>query len=51
MLEFMRPIWTLRDYVGAVWAVNGKIYAINYVVMCMRPEMAMDSGSQSETDV
>ena len=26
-------------------------YALNCIVVCMRPEMAMDSGSQSGTDV
>ena len=26
-------------------------YALNHVLICMRPELAMDSGSQSGTDV
>ena len=29
---------------GLFWAINGKIYAINYVVMCMRPEWTLDFG-------
>ena len=44
-------MWTVRDCPRTVWVVNGIICAINHVLMCMRPEMAMDSGSQSGTDV
>ena len=51
MLEFMRPIWIVRDCVGAVLGVCFIIYEINYVLVRMRPEMVMDSGSQSGTDV
>ena len=51
MLEFMRPIWTVRDCVRAVLGVCFIIYEINCVLVRMRPEMAMDSGSQSGTDV
>ena len=39
--------------ITVLWAVLGvcvMIYIINRVLMCMRPEMAMDSGSQSGTD-
>ena len=44
MLEFLEPIWTVRDCPRTVWATSGIIYAINYVVMCMRPKMAMEFG-------
>ena len=39
--------------VTVLWTVLGvyvMIYIINLVLMCMRPKMAMDSGSQSGTD-
>ena len=44
MLEFMRPIWTVRDCVGVVLGVCFIIYEINCVLVRMRLEMAMDSG-------
>ena len=40
----LEPVWTVCDSVWTVWAACGVIYALNYVVMCMRPEMAMDFG-------
>ena len=43
-------IWTVRDCVWAVLDVCFIIYEINCVLVRMRPEMAMDLGSQSETD-
>ena len=42
--EFLEPIWTVCDCVGAVWGVCFIIYEINCVLVCMRPEMAMDFG-------
>ena len=42
--EFLEPIWTVRDSVGAVWGVCFIIYEINCVLVCMRPEMVMDLG-------
>ena len=39
--------------VTVLWTVLGvyvMIYIINRVLMCMRPEMVMDSSSQSGTD-
>ena len=37
-------IWTVRDCVGAVWGICFIIYEINCVLVCMRPEMAMNLG-------
>ena len=37
--------------VGAVLGAYFIIYEINCIVMCMRLKMAMNSGSQSGTDV
>ena len=42
MWKILEPIWTVRDSVGIVLGVCVGIYSINYVVVCMRPEMAMD---------
>ena len=44
MLEFSGHIWSVR---GSVWTDLGVcdiIYTINYVLVCMRPEMAMEIG-------
>ena len=30
-MEFLEPIWTVRDYVGAIWGVCFIIYEINFV--------------------
>ena len=43
--EFLEPIWTVRDCVGAVWGVCFIIYEINCVLVCRRPEMGMEFGS------
>ena len=32
------------DSPRTVWASCGVIYAINYVLVCMRPDMAIDIG-------
>ena len=45
MWKFVGHIWTVSDSPRTVWAASGIIYAINYVLVCMRPEMAMDFGS------
>ena len=37
--------------IGAVLGAYFIVYEINYIVMCMRLEMAMNSGSRSGTDV
>ena len=44
MLEFMRPIWTVRDCVGAVLGVYFINYEINCIVVFMRPKIAMKFG-------
>ena len=41
MLEYFEPI---LDSVGTVLGGCVMIYAINYVLVCMRPEMATDFG-------
>ena len=41
LLEFLEPG---LNSLGTVWAACGVIYAINYVLVCMRPEMAMVFG-------
>ena len=43
-MKIMDLVWTVCDSPQMVWAVNGIIYAINYVVMCMRPEWPLDFG-------
>ena len=42
MWKFLEPIWIVCDCVGTVLGVCFIIYAINCVLMCMRPEMAME---------
>ena len=42
LLEYFEPV---LDSVGTVLGGCVIIYAINYVLVCMRPEMAMDFGS------
>ena len=44
MWKFLEPIWVVRDCVGTVLSVCFIIYAINCVLVCMRPEMAMEIG-------
>ena len=44
LLEFLELVWAVRDRVWTVWAVCVVIYALNHVLMCMRPELAMDFG-------
>ena len=45
MWKFLEPIWTVRDRVWTVWVPWVMIYAINCVLVCMGPEMAMEFGS------
>ena len=42
---------TVRDCVGECLDFYFINYEINCIVICMRPEMAMNSGSRSATDV
>ena len=44
MWKFFGTIWAVRGSIGAVLGVCFIIYAINCVLMCMRPEMAMEIG-------
>ena len=41
LLEYFEPV---LDSPWTVWATCVIIYALNYVLVCMRPEMAMDFG-------
>ena len=45
-MEILETIWTVRDCVWTVLGVCFIIYAINCVLVCMRPEMAMEIGSK-----
>ena len=45
MWKFLVPVWTVRDSVGTVLGGCFIIYTINYVLVCIRPEMAMEFGS------
>ena len=42
MLKFLEPV---LDSPQTVWEIGVIIYALNYVLACMRLEMAMDFGS------
>ena len=44
MWKFLEPILTICDCVGTVLGVCFIIYAINCVLVCVRPEMAMEIG-------
>ena len=44
MWKFYGPILTVRDSVGTDLGVCDIIYAINYVLVCMRSEMAIEIG-------
>ena len=44
MWKFLEPIWAVRDCVGTILGVWFIIYAINCVLVCIRPEMAMEIG-------
>ena len=42
MWKFLEPNLTVRDCVGTVLGAGFIIHAINCVLVCMRPEMAME---------
>ena len=44
MLEFMRPIRQSVTVLGAVLGICVAICETNCIVVCMRPEMAMEFG-------
>ena len=46
MWKFLEPIWVVRDRVGIILGVCFIIYVINCVLVCMRPEMAMEIGDK-----
>ena len=43
--------WAVLDSPRTVWAACVAIYAINCVLVCMRPEMAMEFGFTKWNDV
>ena len=43
-MKILGHIWTVRDSVGTVLGDVYIIYAINYVLVWMRPRMAMEIG-------
>ena len=46
MWKLLEPIWAVCDCVGTLLGVCFKIYAINCVLVCMRPEMEMENRFQ-----
>ena len=42
--RIMEPKFTVRECSRTVWVTNGVIYAMNYIVICVRPEMAVKPG-------
>ena len=38
MWKFVEPNWVVRDSPRTDWAACSMIYAINYALLCMRPE-------------
>ena len=44
MWKFLETFWTIRDSVWTVWVACVGIYALNCVLVSMRPEMAMEIG-------
>ena len=43
--ELLENVELVLDSLGTFWAACVIIYSINYILVCMRPEMAMDFGS------
>ena len=41
-LEILELVWAVCDSVWSVSAICVVIYALNHVLMCMRPKLAMD---------
>ena len=50
MFGFMEPKFTVRDCSWTVWVANGVIHAMDCIVICMRPEMAVKFGFTKSTD-
>ena len=46
MWKFLEPIWTVCGSVGTKLGVCVMIYTINCVLVCMRPKMAREFGSE-----
>ena len=44
LFGFMEPKFTVRDCSRTVWVANGVIHAMDCIVICMRPEMAVKFG-------
>ena len=44
MWKFLETFWTVRDSLWIVWAACVGIYALNFVLVSMMPEMAMEIG-------
>ena len=46
----MEPKFTVRDCSQTVWVNNGVIYAMDCIVICVRPKMAVKPGFTKGTD-
>ena len=44
MFGFMEPKFTVRDFSQTDWVSNGVIHAMDCIVVCIRPEMAVKCG-------
>ena len=44
ILEFLGDMEQLVTLVWAFWVVNYENYAVNHVLVCMRPKMAVKPG-------
>ena len=44
LFGFMEPKFTVRDSSRTVWVSNGVIHAMDCIVVCIRPEMAVKCG-------
>ena len=44
LFGFMEPKISVRDCSQTVWVSNGVIHAMNCIVVCIRPEMAVKCG-------
>ena len=44
LFGFMEPKFTVRDCSRTVWVSNGMIHAMDCMVVCIRPEMAVKCG-------
>ena len=43
-MEILGAHLDICDSPRTVWAISGIIYAINYVLMCVRPDWPLDFG-------